>query len=124
MTAEQPVTPGPEVVLHEERLDIGLERDVVRAVVRRRVVTETQSVEVTLRREVLEVEYLPATAEDDAVAPGPVPAPIVMVLSEEVPVVSTVARPYERVSIEVASIDGQQDVRATLGHEQVDIRTL
>ena len=123
MSVEPPVTAGPEVVLHHERMDVRMERDVVRAVVRRRIVSETRRIEVTVSREVLEVEYVPVSDEERAAPPGPPPEPIVMVLSEEVPVVTTVARPYERVVVEVANIEESQDVTARVGQERVDITT-
>jgi stress response protein YsnF len=123
MQTEPSVTPGPEVVLHAERLDVGMERDVVRAVVRRRVVAETQQVEVTVRREVLEVEYLPVDPGELGDAPPGERAPVVLVLSEEVPVVTTAVRPYERVVVDVVTRQQTETVKAVVGHEQVDIRT-
>ena len=123
MPADLPGTPGPEVVLHEERLDVGTERDVVRAVVRRRVVEETRRLEVTVRREVLEVEYLPADESERAAPPGPAPSPVVVVLSEEVPVVTLQTRPYERVTVTVDSVEEQQQVSAQVGREQVEVTT-
>lgn len=123
MSAEQPVTRGPEVVLHAEQLDIGTRSEAVRARVRRRIVTETQHLEVTTRREVLEVEYLPAPDEARAAAATPVPGPIVMVLSEEVPVVQLVTRPYEQVTVEVHGVEEQQQVTERVATERVDITT-
>ena len=123
MSVDPPVSSGPEVVLHAERLDVRMEQDVVRAVVRRRIVTETQRVEVTVRREVLEVEYAPVGDGDRPAHPGPTPEPIVMVLSEEVPVVHTAVRPYQRVVVDVTSIEQAQDVRARVAQERVDITT-
>lgn len=121
MSLDPQVTPGPEVVLHRERLAVDWERDVVRAVVRRRIVTETRQVQVAVRREVLEVEYLPVAADQRGAEPAPAPEPVVLVLSEEVPVVSLVARPYERVVVDVATVQEPQVVRAELSEERVDV---
>jgi stress response protein YsnF len=123
MPVEPSTTPGPQVVLHHERLDVQMEREVVRAVVHRRIVTESQTVEVTLRREVLEVEYVPVADGQAPVPPGRSPAPVVVVLSEEVPVVTTAVRPYERVVVDVASVERAQEVTARISQERADITT-
>lgn len=58
--AIDPRDPAAEVVLHEERLRVGTRRmPVERVVVRRRVVTEVRHVQVTVRREELEVVRVP-----------------------------------------------------------------
>ena len=121
-SSEPRVTVGPDVVLHQERVSIDVEQDAVRAVVRRRITSETRSIEVQVQREVLEVEYLPAS-QDLTPTPGRSAAPIVMVLSEEVPVVQLVTRPYEQVTVDVLTIDEQKDVTATVAGERADITT-
>lgn len=115
-------TTGPDVVLHQEQVSIEVEQDAVRAVVRRRITTETRSIEVQVQREVLEVEYLPAS-QDLTPPVGLSPAPIVMVLSEEVPVVQLVTRPYEQVTVDVHTVTGQQALTTTVAGERADITT-
>jgi len=107
-------------VLHQERVSIEVQQDAVRAVVRRRITSETRSIEVTVQREVLEVEYLPAS-QDLTRAPEGSHAPMVMVLSEEVPVVQLVTRPYEQVTVDVLTVDEQQDVTTTVAGERADV---
>ena len=118
-------TPAParsaDVVLHEERLSVQLARTAVeRVVLRRRIVTEVVQVDVTVRREVLDVQTVPATGQE-AARSGPLPGPLVIVLSEEVPVVSLGTRPYEQVVVHVDTLDGQQEVSAALSREQVEL---
>jgi Domain of unknown function (DUF2382) len=115
--------PGPvEVVLHEERPLLRLDRvPVERVVLRRRVVEEVRQVEVTVRREVLEVTRERATGEEPSRS-GP-HRPLVVVLSEEVPVVELVTRPYERVVVHVDTVSGQQRVEAQVSREQVEVLT-
>ncbi len=111
----------PSVVLHEERLDIRLDRVAVeRVVLRRRIVTEVRQVEVTLRREELEVVRVAATGQEPTLA-GPADQPLVIVLSQEVPVVQLATRPYEQVVVHVDTVTTQQHVSAEVSREQADI---
>lgn len=130
--SEQPLDQPPggqkavDMVLHEERAALGLTRLGLRAVVRRRVVTEVRQVEVTVRREVLDVEHLPLDPAPDGStpalpAPGQAPAPLTIVLSEEVPVVHTETRPYEQVTVTVETFTEQQQVSATVATEQAEL---
>lgn len=123
MPDQHPPSPGPEVVLHAERLDVDVERVRSRAVVRRRVVTERRTLDVTVRREVLEVEHeaLPDDAPDQPSAGSA--GPHVIVLSEEVPVVELRLRPYERVTLDVQTVTEQHEVAETLGEERVEVTT-
>lgn len=113
---------GPEVVLREERAHFQTEREAVRAVVRRRITSQTQLVEVTVRREVLEVEYLPVADASGLVGAAP-SGPVVMVLSEEVPEVSVVTRPYERVTVDVERTHEPTEVEARVSRERADVLT-
>lgn len=122
MSTDQSSAPGPEVVLHEERAHVDVVREAVRAVVRRRIVTEVRTIEVTVRREVLEVEELPAEGPAMPVATEPRHA-LSLVLSEEVPVVQLQVQPYERVSIDVHPVAGEERVSTTRGEERVDLIT-
>lgn len=122
---------GVEVVRHEERLRVGLERvpsERVRLV--RRIVTETRLVEVRVRREVLEIER--STAADvlaRAGEPGPygftdadaARGPVVIVLHEEVPMITVEVRAAERVRVDVRGVVVRVPVTAKLSAEQVVI---
>lgn len=109
-----------EVVRSEERPVVTTTRiPVERVVVRRRVVTEVRSVEVTLRREELEITSGRVAAGTREA--GPAAEPLVVVLSEEVPVVDVRARPYERVTVTTETVSSERQVTLELGHEEVEI---
>lgn len=119
--AGQPPHQATEVVLHEERLQVQLERvPVERVVLHRRIVTEVQQVPVTVRREELVVTRVPVTDQQAAVPTAP-REPLVIVLSTQVPVIELVTRPYERVVVHVDTITAQQEITETLSREQADI---
>ena len=126
MTPDNGAAAAPEVVLHSERVHIDVARESVRAVVRRRIVTEVRTIEVTVRREVLEVEHLPADASPDEpalpVAAEPRQA-LSLLLSEEVPVVHLQVQPYERVTVDVHPVTGEERVTTTRGEERVELTT-
>lgn len=111
-----------EVVLHQERVHVDVVREAVRAVVRRRIVSEVRTIEVTVRREVLEVEHLPADGPALPVAGEPRQA-LTMVLSEEVPVVQLQVQPYERVTVDVHPVAAQERITTTQGEERVQLTT-
>lgn len=112
----------PEVVLHEERLDVDVRREATRAVVRRRVVTEVRTIEVPVRREVLEVEYLPTAEVALPVRPEP-RRELVLVLSEEVPVVQLQVQPYERVTVSVEPVHEEQRLAVPVSAEHAELST-
>jgi hypothetical protein len=122
MTPEGGPAADAEVVLHRERVHVDVAREAVRAVVRRRIVTEVRTVEVTVRREVLEVEHLPAEASTLPVAQEPRQA-LSLVLSEEVPVVTLQVQPYERVTLDVHPVAAQERVTTTSGEERAELTT-
>lgn len=113
---------APNVVLHQERAEFGIDRMATRYVLHRRIVTEQRQVEVIVRREVLEVEQLPV-APSEVGTPGPDRPPLVIVLSEEVPVVQLELRPYEQVTATVHSITEEHDVSTTVGREHAEVST-
>lgn len=151
MTADPTRTPPPEVVLHQQRLVAGTRRvPTERVVVRRRVVTETRQFQVTVRREELEIDRIPLPDADTAATdppnaglsptgspaddrPGtrsglgddrrPAP-PLVVVLREEVPVVQLLTQPYEKVTVRVLTIDGEQELTAVVSSERAEINEL
>ncbi|MCW2679644.1 MAG: hypothetical protein JWM62_1045 [Frankiales bacterium] len=122
MTPDAGSSAAAEVVLHQERVHVDTAREAVRAVVRRRIVTEVRTIEVTVRREVLEVEHLPAEGPALPVASEPRRA-LSWVLSEEVPVVQLEVRPYERVTVDVHAVAGEERVTTTPGEERVQLTT-
>jgi hypothetical protein len=122
MTSQDGSAADAEVVLHEERVHVDVVREAVRAVVRRRIVTEVRTVEVTVRREVLEIEHLPAEGPALPVAHEPRQA-LSLVLSEEVPVVTLQVQPYERVSLDVHAVPTEERVTTTSGQERVQLIT-
>jgi uncharacterized protein (TIGR02271 family) len=120
-----PVRPGDgasnptTVVRSEEQLLVGtrwVARE--RVTIRRRIVSETRQLTVTVRREELVVDRTPlAGAEDDARRAVP-QMPLVVVLHEEVPVVELHTRPYEQVTVTVDRIAGSETVTAALASER------
>ena len=96
--------------------------------VRRRVVTETVQVPVTVRREVLEVERSPVdpgrgpdgTGRSNDLA-GTGDRRIEVVLREEVPVVATRVRGYERVRVDVVDVAGEVTVDTEVRREVADV---
>ncbi len=118
------VTGPVEVVRHEQRLRVSVERAVSeRTRFSRRVVTETRTVPVEVRREVLEVERVPVgpgVADD----PGrSAVLPLVIVLHEEVPVVTFRVRPVERVVVDVRTVTTSATVTEVLDREEVEVTT-
>jgi hypothetical protein len=92
-----------------------------RFVVRRRIVTETVQLTATIRREELVFDQSPVS---EALATGTAPeatAPLVLVLLEELPVLTMVTRPYESVTISVVKAAGEQQVAATLNSERIEV---
>lgn len=115
---------GPEsagLVRSEEELRTSVRRAVSgRVRLRRRIVTETVTRTVEVRREILEVERL--EAQEDAAAqtasPGP-REPLEIVLREEhVELVATVV-PYERVLVLIDDVAGEVTVQSELRHEEI-----
>ena len=119
--AADPHPTAAEVVLHQEQLRVGTRRvPSGKVLVRRRVVTEILQIEVAVRREELEVHRLPLDGHEQAHVGGP-PEPLVILLSEEVPVVQLRTRPYERVTVRVDTVTEPQVLTETVSREQVDV---
>jgi len=124
--AGSPAVPPPSavpavLVRSEERLAVSTEWVATERVVgRKRIVTETRHVEVTVRREELELTREPAPETVGAPGSMPVREPTVLVLREEVPTVTTEVRAYERVTLAVERVAGGETVAATLRREQVE----
>lgn len=124
----------PEVVRHEERLDVGTQRvPVGRVRFGKRVVTEERVVTVSVRREEFFLEQVPAgadgTAEDlpgtGEVPPVPAegidPSEAVIVLSEEEVEVVTRVVPRERVRVRLDRFREEVTVAAEVAREVVEV---
>ncbi len=124
MTTSPPSGPAVEIELHEQRLQVDAVRaPVERVVLRRRIVTEVQQLQVTVRREELEVVREPLSGQPSGV-PGAAQPPLLIVLSQEVPVVELQRRPYEQVTVRVTSVQGHQQVDETVSKEQTELSTV
>lgn len=132
MTVDPDPGPGPQVVLRQEHLQVATARQPVERLIVRRVVTsEVRQVDVTVRREEVHLERRPfdgtPAAGDDRGTPTASPDPagpvLVVVLSEEEPVVRLRTRPYERVSVYLDTVTDQEQVSAELSREQADVVT-
>ena len=125
--------PGPTTAADDTAMTLSAERLITgtqwvptgRLVIRRRIVTETRTVEVTLRREELVVEEV----GPPEVVPGePAPAdsvhgahePLVIVLRQEVPDVTVHVEPYELVRVHVGYGSSERELQAQVRHEEVD----
>ena len=123
-----------------ERLDIDTQWFVAGRMRLRRVVsTETRTVQVEVRREelVVDTDDIPSagdtmtgidtageTIAGDAVAGDAEPAaPYVLYLREEVPEITTVVQPYEKVTVTTSVGTSAQRISETLGHEEITVDT-
>ncbi len=118
-----PPDPAVEIELREQQLQVDTVRvPVERVVVRRRIVTEVQQIQVTVRREELEITREPLSGQPTG-APGGAPPPLLIVLSREVPVVQLQRHPYEQVTVQVKRVEGQQQINETVSKEQAELTT-
>ncbi|ROP27075.1 DUF2382 domain-containing protein [Pseudokineococcus lusitanus] len=113
------------VTVSEERAVSRLVRvPVERVRVRTRVVTEVVRVDVEVRRQELVVERVPVD-EDEARAAATTdlgePEEVVVVLHEEVPVVTTETRPVERVTVRARRVESTTPVTVDLSREVVEV---
>ena len=112
-----------ELVCSEEELDVRMvrrAREVVR--VRKRIVTEERTVQVTTRREELVVERRPAAASDrvEDHAQGSSFDQVFTLSAEEVTIQTRVV-PKERVRVWVEPIVEHRVVSGTVRHEQFEL---
>jgi len=123
MTTTPPPNATAEVELREQRLQVDTVRvPVERVVLRRRIVTEVQQIQVTVRREELEIVREPLSGQPTG-APGAAQPPLLIVLSREVPVVQLQRHPYEQVTARVTSVQGQQQINESVSKEQAELTT-
>jgi uncharacterized protein (TIGR02271 family) len=126
-------TVAPAVTLTQEQLRVGTEWVAAGHVrLSRRVVSETRTIVVTVRREELVVETDAALSPDGVIAgmnldgettEAPVlgQAPMVFVLREEVPEVVTHARAYERVTAHVGIVETTHGLTDSVNTEVADL---
>ncbi len=118
-----PPDPAVEIELREQQLQVDTVRvPVERVVLRRRIVTEVQQVQVTVRREELEIVREPLSGQPTG-APDEAPPPLLIVLSREVPVVQLQQHPYEQVTVRVTRVDGYEQIDETVSREQAELTT-
>ncbi len=123
MTTTPPPDATAEVELREQRLQVAtVSVAVERVVLRRRIVTEVQQIQVTVRREELEIVREPLSGQPTG-APGAAQPPLLIVLSREVPVVQLQRHPYEQVTARVTSVQGQQQINESVSKEQAELTT-
>jgi len=123
MTTTPPPGATAQVELREQRLQVAtVSVPVERVVLRRRIVTEVQQIQVTVRREELEIIREPLPGQPTG-APGEAPPPLLIVLSREVPVVQLQRHPYEQVTARVRRVEGQQQINETVSKEQAELTT-
>ena len=127
---DAPAPTGVEVIRSQEQLRVGTTWEAVERVrLARRIVTEVRQIDVEVCREELVVERDAITDLPDgswsepvgSAAPQPDGAEIVMVLSEEVPMITMRTRPYERVRARVAQVTEERAVTEQVRHEEVVI---
>jgi len=128
--APSPVPGAPdgtvEVTRSAEQLRVSTQTvPVGRMRVRKRIVTEEQTVTVQVRREEFVLEPVAASAADPHDEPTDytlgTQQSLVMVLYTERPVVSTEVVPVERVTVHVDVTTASQVVAATVRHEEVAV---
>jgi len=123
MTTTPPPGATAQVELREQRLQVAaVSVAVERVVLRRRIVTEVQQIQVTVRREELEIVRESLSGQPTG-APGGAPPPLLIVLSREVPVVQLQRHPYEQVTVQVKRVQGQQQINETVSKEQAELTT-
>ncbi len=123
MTTTPPPGAAAQVELREQRLQVAtVSVAVERVVLRRRIVTEVQQIQVTVRREELEIVREPLSGQPTG-APGAAQPPLLIVLSREVPVVQLQRHPYEQVTARVTSVQGQQQINESVSKEQAELTT-
>ena len=121
-SASTPAT--ADIVLHEQELHVAVaRRPYEQVVLRRRIVSEVRQVQVTVQREELEVVRLPLNPDQaqDTGSQGETEAPVVIVLSEQVPVVELETRAYEKVTVTVEQVTEERTVHEQVSREQAEV---
>lgn len=111
------------ITRHEEHLDVGTEtREAGRVRLRKYVTTETETVEVPVRREEVHVERVPVDGEARVVEGDPFEETEQEVtLHEEVPVVNKQAQAVEEVRLGTETVEDTQRVSDQVRTEHIDV---
>ncbi len=121
LTGEAPI----EVIRSEEQLHVAAERVAVERVrIAKRIVTETKTLTVQVRREELVVERLPITSTDQhprGEHQNPTGPVVELVLHEEVPDVSTRVVAVERIRVSTTTTTADHTEQATVRREVIDV---
>ena len=121
-TADQksPVAEDGSVVRHEERLNVGKERvETGRVRIRKHIVHDTETVEVPVERE--EVEIVREPLADGEHGGRLSDEDVEVTLSEERPVVEKDVVAKERVGLDKNVVQDQEQVQTDVAREEVDI---
>ncbi|MGY5884642.1 YsnF/AvaK domain-containing protein [Modestobacter lacusdianchii] len=109
-----------DVVVSEERLRVStLAEPVERVIIGKRVVTETRTLTVEVRREELYTERL--AADGGSAADGRSQDEIVLVLHEEVPDVVLTVVPTERVHLSRVQLTEEVPITGAVRRERVEV---
>jgi stress response protein YsnF len=124
-----PVDPGAEshpaepveMTRHEEQLHVGVTRFPYRTVrVRRRIITEVRRIEVEVRTEVLDIDWVdvdPSAPPDDMAGPER----LELILHGEEPEVRLVTIAKERIILHRDNVPGTAEVRAAVRSERIAV---
>jgi len=128
VTGDPPRETGAQVIRSEERLRVDTTwQPYERVRLARRVVTELRQVDIEVRREelVIERDAIPdpgdASGRPGRPRPDRVGGDLVIVLSEEVPMITMGTRAYERVRVSVQQVDEQRALSEQVRREEVVI---
>ena len=88
---------------------------------RKRIVTETRTVEVEVRREELVVETVDLPAGGETTTAVPATPTFEFILSEERVELTRTVVPLERVTVSVAPLDEVVDVSVPVAHEDIKV---
>lgn len=132
--APQPASPAgtndvvdddAEMVLHEERLKVGVQRrERGRARLVKRISSETQTVTVPVSHEKVTVTSEPLTGAQAKASAGPLTEDVrEVVLTEQVPVVAKEVVAVEQVHMDKRTVADEVTVTETLRKERVEVDT-
>ena len=116
---------GGAVTRIEEHLEVGVEQHATERVrLRKHIVTQVETVTVTLRREELRIERVPISSDEAsgvAAGAGIGESETEIILYEERPVVTTVARPVERIRLTREVVSEEQTVTGDVRKERIEV---
>jgi uncharacterized protein (TIGR02271 family) len=108
------------VIRSEERLTISTPWVPYRRIrISKRIVEETRTVTVDVRKEILVIEDLAPPDQRTSIQPVPPRPPIQLILHEEQLTITRVTVPVEQIRIHVERVDHDVEVTAQRAHEEV-----